>query len=91
MNKTLFWTSDAHIVSRDPCFNRLTTLKRPVVKVNFHNRNLRGIQEMASSRVLPDPGSRPVSRGLAGMTNCDTASKLMVYGIYESKGMPYPS
>ena len=28
---------------------------------------------MATSLGLLDPGSRPVSRGLAGMTNCDLA------------------
>jgi hypothetical protein len=47
---------------RDPWFDKLTTLS----KVEGESR------KTGLSRNLLDPGSRPVSRGLAGMTNCDT-------------------
>jgi len=33
------------------------------------------------NRPLLDPGSHPATQGLAGMTNCDTASKAVLQGI----------
>ena len=40
-----------------------------------------GIQETVWYQRLLDPGSRPVSRGLAGMTNYDTVYHLMVQTV----------
>ena len=51
--------------SRDPWFDTLTTLSY----VEGESRNIEQFQK------LLDPGSRPASRGLAGMTHCDTVSK----------------
>jgi hypothetical protein len=46
---------------------------------------------MAPSRGLLDPGSRPVSRGLAGMTICDTASERRGIRCHAGPDKPAPA
>jgi hypothetical protein len=52
-------------LGRDPWFDRLTTLS----KVEGESRTL------FENQTILDPGSHPVLRDLAGMTNYNTASK----------------
>jgi hypothetical protein len=70
-NKTVIPSEPASLprtrygVGRDPWFDRLTTLS----EVEGESRKI------AENKIILDPGSHPAPRDLAGMTNCDTASR----------------
>jgi hypothetical protein len=63
-------------VNNHPQRDCVTIRKKPSFRTNPALRDeIRNPEFTNVNRLLLDPGSRPASRDLAGMTNCDTVSK----------------